>query len=80
MIWNLPNTIIGTAWGLAGMAVGAVASVAWGALHVASVGRLGGFRWFGGGISFGNNAIQFTNSPLHYRPVEGRIVAQKAVI
>lgn len=68
-IWNLPNTIIGAAWGLAGMAVGAVGSLAWGALHVASLGTLGGFRWFGGGISFGNNAIQFTNSPLHFSGV-----------
>lgn len=47
------------------MAVGAVGSLAWGALRVASFGRLGGFRWLGGGISFGNNAIQFTNNPLH---------------
>ena len=65
-IWNLPNTIIGTAWGVAGMAVGGVASIAWGALHVASLGHWGGFRWFGGGIELGNNAIQFTNSPLHF--------------
>ena len=67
--WNLPNTIVGTAWGLAGMAVGGTASVAWGALHVASFGRLGGFSWFGGGNSLGNNAIQFTNSPLHFSGV-----------
>ena len=65
-IWNLPNTIIGVAWGLAGMAVGGVAFLAWGALHVASFRHFGGFRWFGGGISFGNNAIQFTNCPLHF--------------
>jgi RHS repeat-associated protein len=63
-IWNLPNTIIGAAYGLAGMAVGAVASLAWGALHVASLGRLGGFSWFGGGISFANGQIQFTGSVL----------------
>lgn len=46
------------------MAVGAAASVAWGALHVATLGRFGGFAWFGGSISIGNNAIQFHNNPL----------------
>jgi hypothetical protein len=63
-IWNLPNTIFGAAYGFSGMAVGAVGSVAWGTLNVVTFGHVGGFRWFGGGLSPGNNAIQFTNNPL----------------
>jgi len=68
-IWNLPNTLIGMAYGIAGMAVGALATVAWGALHVASLGRLGGFVWLGGSADFGHNAIQFHNNPLQISAV-----------
>jgi hypothetical protein len=46
------------------MAVGAAATVAWGALHVATLGRLGGFSWLGGSVNFGNNALEFHNNPL----------------
>ncbi len=63
-VWNLPNTIIGLAYGALGMALGAVLSVVWGAIRIGSIGYLGGVGWFGGGISIGNNSIQFTNNPL----------------
>lgn len=63
-IWNLPNTALGLAIGLPALALSAVASLGWNALHVASFGRFGGFGWVGVGLSFGNNAIQFTNFPI----------------
>ena len=50
-LWTLPNTILGTAYGLSGYVVG----------NVAKVFGLVGARPT---ISFGNNAIQFQNNPL----------------
>ncbi len=46
------------------LAASAVASIGWNAVHVASLGRFGDFGWVGAGLSFGNNAIQFTNFPF----------------
>jgi len=63
-LWNAPNTAVGIAYGLAGMTVGAAASVVAGATRVLTLGRFGAFEWYGGSISLGNNALQFVDNPL----------------
>jgi hypothetical protein len=63
-IWNLPNTSLGVALGAPVLALSAVASLAWSAIYVATIGRFGGFEWVGTRLSIGNNAIQFTNFPV----------------
>jgi hypothetical protein len=64
-IWNLQNTAIGLSLGFAGLAIDK-------ALYMLTLGYVD----LGGGISFGNNALQFTNNPL----VRGAITLGNTVI